>query len=262
VLRNLLRSTPPRPRLKLLTYNIRHGGVGREDRIAAVIRAVDPDLVLLQEASRPESVDRIADAAGMPQRGARAGASLGFLSRAPVSFHAWLKPRLSRHAFLEIVPAGDRCRVFGVHLAAVHSAWTERRRILELRALLASVARHQHGLHLLVGDFNTLAPGEILDFGLLPARLRALVWLSGGRIRWRTIRELLDSGYTDAFRTLHPDDAGCTFPTWSPHVRLDFVFLPTPFAPRIQSCRVIDTPEARAASDHLPIVAEIDDQQG
>lgn len=224
-----------------------------------MIRAVDPDLVLLQEASRPASVERIATAAGMGEWQSRAGASLGFLSRTPVSFHAWLKPRLSRHAFLEVVPAGDRCRIFGVHLAAVHAAWTERRRILELRALLRSVSRHQHGLHLLAGDFNTLAPGERLDFGLLPARLRALVWLSGGRIRWRTIRQLLDSGYTDAFRTLHPDDPGCTFPTWSPHVRLDFCFVPGPFSARVESCVVVDTEDARAASDHLPLLVEVDD---
>jgi len=41
----------------------------------------------------------------------------------------------------------------------------------------------------LAGDFNTLAPGEDLDLKRLPPRLRPFVWLSGGRIRWRTIRE-------------------------------------------------------------------------
>ena len=183
---------------------------------------------------------------------------MAFISRVPVTHHAWLKPRGSRHAFLEVVPEGDPCRVFGIHLSAVHSAWTEQRRVFELRALLASIARHQHGLHLIAGDFNTLAPGERLDVRVLPRRLRALVWLSGGRIRWRTIQRILDAGYADAFRTLHPDSPGQTFPTWSPHVRLDYAFLPAVFASRLQSCEVVCAADARAASDHFPLLTAVD----
>ena len=37
--------------LRLMSYNIRFGGVGREERIAEVIRHVDPDIVVLQEAT-------------------------------------------------------------------------------------------------------------------------------------------------------------------------------------------------------------------
>ena len=32
---------------------------------------------------------------------------------------------------------------------------------------------------MLAGDFNTLAPGEVLDLARLPARLRAVTWLTG-----------------------------------------------------------------------------------
>jgi exodeoxyribonuclease-3 len=244
--------------LRILSYNIRRGGTGREAQLAAVIRRCDPDLVVLQEATRPDSVRALAEAAGMTQWGARAGASLGFLSRHPVAHHEWYKPRFSRHAFLEIVPFGTESRVFGVHLSAVHAAWTERRRLMELRALLAAIARHQHGPHLLVGDFNTLAPGELLDIRQLPHRLRALVWLSGGRIRWRAIQTILDAGYLDGFRLLHPDAVGLTFPTWNPHVRLDFAFVPKAFADRLQSCAVAAGADTTTASDHLPLLAEFD----
>ena len=89
--------------------------------------------------------------------------SLGFMSRRPVALSKWTRPRISRHAFIEVVPAGEEVRVFGVHLSAVHAAWTERRRVMELRALLRSVAEHQHGFHVLCGDFNTVAPDEPLD---------------------------------------------------------------------------------------------------
>jgi exodeoxyribonuclease-3 len=223
-----------------------------------VIAQAAPDLVLLQEATQPAVVARLASLLDMPHAGSRPGSSLAFLSRERPSHHEWHRPRGSRHAFLEVVPAGDPLRVFGVHLSAVHSAWTEQRRVRELRALLASIARHQHGLHVLMGDFNTLAPGERLDVGVLPRRLRALVWLSGGRIRWRTIQRILDAGYVDAFRLLHPESAGLTFPTWNPHVRLDYAFLPAGFAPRVRTCQVIGIPETRDASDHFPLLTDID----
>ena len=42
---------------RLMTYNIRHGGTGRVQAIASVINACSPDLVVLQEATRPENVE-------------------------------------------------------------------------------------------------------------------------------------------------------------------------------------------------------------
>ena len=105
--------------------------------------------------------------------------------------------------------------------------------------------------------FNTIAPGEIFDLRKLPARLRALVWLSGGRIRWRTIQTVLDAGYADVFRRLQPDVVGSTFPTWDPHVRLDYLFVPAAFAGRVACCQVVTGDRVREASDHHPLVAEL-----
>jgi exodeoxyribonuclease-3 len=243
--------------VRVLTYNIQHGGRGREEAIAAVIRDVAPDLVVLQEARYPDAVNRIADLSGLAQYGARRGESLAFLSREPVLRAAWHKPRVSRHAFLEVVPARSQWRIFGVHLSAAHAAWTEQRRLFELRALLHAVREHQHGPHALTGDFNTLAPGELLDPRKLPARLRALVWLSGGRVRWRTIQTILDAGYADAFRQRHPDTVGSTFPTWGPHLRLDYLFVPGRFIEGVERCEVVSSEAGAAASDHFPLVGEL-----
>ena len=244
--------------VRLLSYNVRYGGVGREQPLVTVIRSCNPDLVVLQEATRPAVIEAVAGACGMEAWGSRQGHSLGFMSRTVVSHHGWHQPAGSRHAFLELVLADTRTRVFGVHLSAVHSAWTERRRVRELRALMAAIRHHQAGFHLLAGDFNTLAPGELLDVRKLPLRLRPFVWLSGGDIRWRTIQEILDARYIDAFRLLHPADAGLTFPTWGPHVRLDYFFVPGAHVARLKSCRVVTHDAARAASDHFPLLAEIE----
>ena len=217
---------------RLLTYNILHGGSGRVDAIAQVINSCAPDLVLLQEATNPVNVERIAQATGMEEGRAFQRQSLGFLSRKKVSFFQWIRPRISRHAFLEVVPAGDELRVFAVHLSAVHAAWTERRRVLELRELLKSVEQ-------------------------LPFRLKPLIWLSGGSVRWRTIQTVLDAGYVDAFKLKHPDDPGLTLPTADPHIRLDYVFVPHPHSTRVMSCEVVRHPAAVKASDHFPVVADL-----
>jgi exodeoxyribonuclease-3 len=244
--------------LRLLTYNIRHGGAGREQALAEVIRSCAPDLVVFQEATRRPVIERLSAETGMPYWAAMPRESLAFMSRIEIAGYQWHRPRLSRHAFLEVVPSGTPGPVFGLHLSAVHAAWTERRRTFELRALLRSIAVHQHGLHVLTGDFNTLAPGEIFDPRQLPHRLRALVWLSGGKIRWRTIQVILDAGYFDAFRAVHATDPGLTFPTWNPHVRLDYAFLPGAFLSRLKSCEVVRTAAASIASDHYPLLTEID----
>ena len=234
--------------------------MGREAAIADVVRGAEADLVVLQEATRPEVVKRVAAETGMTSWVSHPGHSVGFMSRVPVVHHEWHRPWPSRRAFLEIVPAGDRLRVFGVHLSAVHSNWTEQRRVRELRALLSGIEKHQHGFHVVPGAFNTLAPGEQLAVEKLPYRLQAVLWLTGGRIRWETIQIMLDAGYLDSYRMLHPGDPGFTFPTWDPHVRLDYAFVPAASADRLKSCRVVADPRGlKEASDHLPLLTEVAD---
>jgi exodeoxyribonuclease-3 len=234
--------------------------VGREDHLAAVVSGSAADVVVLQEATSPEVVGRLAAATGMKAWGARRGHSVAFMSRLEIARHEWHLPRPANRPFLEIVVAGTEFRVFGVHLTAVHSNWTERRRVRELRGLLAGIARYQRGLHVVAGDFNTLAPGEQLDLARLPYRLRVFVWLTGRTIRWQTIQIMLDAGYVDGYRRLHAVEPGYTFPTWDPHVRLDYVFLPGSSADRLRDSRVVDAPAeaVRSASDHRPLLAEIE----
>ena len=240
-----------------MTYNIRQGGAGREDALLAVIRPCDPDVVIFQEATDPGVIQTLARESAMAHCAAMPRLSLGFMSRVPIASHSWHRPRFSRHAFLELVPRDLPVRLFGVHLSAQFAALTERRRLFELRALIAAIAREQHGFHAVTGDFNTLAPGEVLDVAVLPQRVKAMLWLSGGRVRWRTIQQMLDAGYSDAFRALHPGDPGFTLPSASPHVRLDYVFVPSGDLPRVTRCDVVRSDRAAEASDHLPLVAEL-----
>ena len=247
--------------LRLLSYNIRFGGVGREDAIAEAIKTVAPDLVVFQEATHPHVISRIASITGYPFWAARERHSIGYLSRQEIAYHEWHYPAGARHSFLELVPlAGKESRVFGLHLSARFSKWDERRRAREIRSLLDGIKRHQDGFHILVGDYNTLAPGEELELDKLPAWIRALIWISGRKLQRDTIQVALDAGYLDCYRMLHKEEKGYTFPTWDPHVRLDYAFAPKAFADRVLKCEVVTEPAAmmKAGSDHLPLLVELD----
>lgn len=246
---------------RLLSYNIRFGGLGRENSIAEAIKAASPDLVVFQEAINPKVIEHLSSSSGLPFWAAREKHSIGYLSREEISYHEWHYPAGARHSFLEIVlSTGEHARIFGLHLSARFSKWDERRRAREIRSLLQAITRHQEGFHLLVGDYNTLAPGDSLDLYKLPAWIRAMIWISGRKLQRDTIQVALDAGYLDAYRMLHKEQKGYTFPTWDPHVRLDYAFVPKLFADRVVKCEVVTQPEKviKAASDHLPLLIELE----
>jgi exodeoxyribonuclease-3 len=253
--------------LRLLTYNIREGGIGRAEQIAQVIKAASPDVVALQEARNPPVVEQIARLAGFKHWGSKLGHSTGFLSNAGVVGHAWRHPPQTRHALLEVSLGDNLPRLFVLHLRAWFSKWSERQRARELRGLLDGIKEqlvkedHAFAFHVLAGDFNALAPNEKFDSSPMPRWIRTMVWLSGRDIARSTIAMMQSDGYVDAWRTLYKDhvnDPGYTFPVWNPHVRLDYVFTPSAYASRFVACEVRKEPDIiRTASDHFPLLVEI-----
>ena len=242
-------------KLKLLSYNIHFGGIGRECLIADVINHVAPDVVILQEATRPGAVEKIAAETKLSFWGSKDGYSLGFLSRQRPDLVEWHEPPETGRAFLEL--AIDGSTIYGVHLSATHGNLRERRRAREVQALLREIGSRQPGSHVITGDLNTLAPGEMMDMRKLPRRYRMLAWALGGRLRFRTIQILLEAGYRDGYRSLHTD-AGFTFPVREPHVRLDYLFLPAEQAGGLSECGVVTkAPNVLSASDHFPLLSEM-----
>jgi endonuclease/exonuclease/phosphatase family metal-dependent hydrolase len=245
-------------RIRLLSYNIRFGGIGREKLLAEVIQSVSPDIVIFQEAIVPAVIEQISAETNLPFWVSEANHSIGYCSRLEIAHFQWHVPAGSRHRFLEIQPAGSETRIFCVHLRAMMSKWGEQRRAQEIQALLAGIQKHQQGFHVLVGDFNSLGPGEMLETKKMPYWIRAMIWLSGRNIQRETVQRLLDHGYADGFRALHAEEKGHTFPTKDPHLRFDYVFIPARSLDRLVSCKVVQQPPAPAASDHFPLLAEIE----
>ncbi len=100
------------------------------------------------------------------------------------------------------------------------------------------------------------------DFRIRPGRIRSTRALwdpsytdeSWIKDRVELIPRLLRRGYVDA----QAGDPQPTFPAERPRVRIDYICLSAPLAPALRWCRPWITEETAAASDHLPVLAEID----
>jgi exodeoxyribonuclease-3 len=131
-----------------------------------------------------------------------------------------------------------------------------------VRAGLSESEMRDRVIRLAFGGEQTSWPGTSTPWLRERSWTSAVVLLTGRKIRWHTIQLMLDASYVDAYRLVHPpqQDPGFTFPTWDPHVRLDFVFMPAAWTGRLKDCRVVSgTPPLESASDHLPLLAELDE---
>jgi len=104
----------------------------------------------------------------------------------------------------------------------------------------------------LVGDLNSLRPDD--PIGRPPPGEKKRGDAQDGATR-RAIQSILQAGYTDCYRALHPHDPGFTYPSAAPWLRLDYIFSSSQMAPYLKECNVVHGNEASQASDHLPIWA-------
>jgi endonuclease/exonuclease/phosphatase family metal-dependent hydrolase len=240
----LLPAAQPLTELRVLSYNIKHGrgndNVVDLERTAAVVRAVAPDVVGLQEvdqrATRSGDVDqaaRLGELLRMQHAFGRfmdfqgGGYGMAILSRHPIAATRSVQlpegnePRIALSVDVQL-PNDGVLTVVNVHFDWVGS---DAFRFAQAQAL----TRHLDGLttpYILLGDFNDLPDSRTL--GLFTAR--------AGEAR-------------------KPADGRFTFPSTAPAKEIDFIF----FAPRAgwrsRDVRVVDE---RVASDHRPVFAVLE----
>lgn len=244
--------------LRIATYNIQRGGRARVRLLGTVLAAIVPDIVILQEATDPDVVRELAEVAGANVLSCSPGRSVAVLARpmpVDVAWHEWGRG----HGVAELHLLDHDIRLFGVHLTAGLSSRGERRRAREIDRLLDLVERPPGPTRAIVaGDLNAISPGDVLVRARLPTWIRILVRIDGG-IGTTVIGRLLAEGYTDAYRRQHAGASGATMPAAAPTVRLDYFFLGLGIVPILTRCDLVpDRPELRAASDHLPLVLELE----
>jgi endonuclease/exonuclease/phosphatase family metal-dependent hydrolase len=242
--------------VRVVSYNIRFGGGRRVALIGAVLASLRPDVVLLQEATDPIAVDRIARGAGLGHVFRQPGWSVAALTRDEPDDLQWHRPGRAR-GFLEVDPAGaGHMRLLGMHLPAGLSQRGERARLRSVESLLDWAGGEADDRTLIVGDLNSVARGDAPVVRGMPLWLRLLLRFDGG-IRFEVQDRLSAAGWVDGFRHLHPSEPGFTLPAISPRIRLDYVLVPSPLLARLSACEpAVDAPLAARASDHLPLVAE------
>jgi len=240
--------------VRVATYNVWEGGEGRLEDVAAVVRAFDADAVAIVEATNRANLDELARLVGMETvfGEANLGVHLAWLTRLPVRRSRNHRPPLLAKTLLEIEVESDvgPMRVFATHLASRHDP---RPPSEEIPAVLEVLRAAGDAPHALVGDFNALAVGD--PVGDPPGGVERRGEAVDGVPRL-AIGPLLEAGYVDCFRALHPDEPGYTYLAWAPWLRLDYVFASPGLAPRLVACDVVSDEPAARASDHLPVLAE------
>jgi endonuclease/exonuclease/phosphatase family metal-dependent hydrolase len=233
--------------MRLLTYNI-HKGIGGRDRryrferIISVIEAENPDIICLQEVDRhcrrsrlDDQPKKLADYFKLKSRMYQPNVSLKYgmygnlvLSRWPFLHKHQISLRLNRRK-----PRGAQMAVIdspegAFHLVNFHLGLAEKERHWQLGHLLAhhSFKESEHLPVLMVGDFNdwrnTLYRGCLGDHGF--AQLTTPI---------------------SKFRS---------FPAYLPLGSLDKAFVRGNIA--LRHARIVHSPIARQASDHLPLVID------
>lgn len=237
------RPRPQRPlsgRIVVATYNVHrwtgHNGRSRPDpaRAGFVISELDADLIALQEVLRPlrgeDPLVRLADALGLhvtfaTTRSHRRG-EIGnaILSRWPIAGVSMLDLSLGRLEKRVAVGVELRDGAGELDVVATHLALGDRTRHRQVRSLLDH-PRMRETPTILMGDMNA----------------------------WRQCRatRTLDS----ELRSHHNAEWPASFPAASPMLALDRIYAS---GARIVSIDVHASRAARRASDHLPVVAQVE----
>lgn len=244
--------------LRVLSFNVHQAfandGVLDPDVFAALLRAEDPDVVLLQEADTPRFTSGDVDVAGylaqtlgyhlaygQPTRAQAFGGAI--LSRHPiVEWHTHPLPSNSDNRWFteaKLDVAGKE-----VWVASVHFGLPREDRLAQTTALLQHYAE-RGGPYVVAGDFNScphgLCPegqqaGDAVDdiYPQLTARLDDAWVRTGGDAN---------------------DTAAWTYDATQPYERIDYAFVTADV--EVVSYRVVRTDAAVRASDHLPVAVEL-----
>jgi endonuclease/exonuclease/phosphatase family metal-dependent hydrolase len=227
--------------VRVATYNV-HSCIGTDgrhdpDRVARVITELDADIVALQEFTYPASValdtrspvtlttlDSYACALGPTRQNVTQCFGNALFTRHPiVDLHRIdlsMERREPRGAIAATVDVGGSL----VHVLAAHLGLRVHERRFQVRQIVDYLDSVQNTLCIVLGDFNDWLPG-------------------------RSVVHVLD-------RRLGRQPRPASFPVAWPIVALDRIWVHPAAALRRVFTHVTRT--ARGASDHFPVVAEID----
>ena len=245
--------------LKIVSYNILDGGLGRLDPIYETLSYLDADIVGLCEADDPRGVRYLAEKLDMDFVTAEGEAprAVALLSRWPVRNMVNLSVRdatLDRGAMEAVVEVnGQPLRVAIVHLQAGQRREDEDRRLTQLDALFGAL-NGQALATVLMGDFNAAAPYHPFDLHAASPKVQGrLAERGASQPDHDAIRAIEKRGWLDAYHRLHPEQPRHTYTTGFPASRFDYIWVSADLADRLAEADVECGGFAPYCSDHYPI---------
>jgi exodeoxyribonuclease-3 len=253
--------------MKIASWNV-NSIRARLDHVTAWLKLCQPDVLLMQELKGTEFPALVFQALGyesvaVTQKGYN---GVAVLSRYPMETIRTTLPgdEADSHArYLEMTIEG--IRVVNIYLPNGNPIGTEKfvYKLAWMDRLINELsAWREQGLPVLVGgDFNVIP--EDIDCHKPASWIHDALFQPEPRARYRA---LLDLGYTDAFRSLHPNESG-QFTFWdyfrqafehNRGIRIDHFLLSPSLAGRLRSCEIDRGPRAQPKpSDHTPIIVEL-----
>ena len=250
--------------MRVVSYNILDGGVGRADPIGEILAAQKADVIALIEADDQWVVDRLARRLKMDcivATGKRHKSAI--LSHWPIRCswdHALLLPEVTNTFLLAevLTPGGQAMPVAAVHLHPHAKLKDEAVRLEEIGAVLKVLAKLDRP-HLLMGDFNSTSPIQQIELPRCRPRTQKDWEENGCMLPREVITRVLAAGYLDTLHASRGDAAGQlgTFSTHYPGQRVDYIFASGFPSQRVKDAWIETDRLAEFASDHFPVGVEI-----
>jgi len=253
--------------LKIASWNV-NSIRARLDHVTAWLTQHKPDVLLLQELKGAEFPDGVFKKLGYESVAVtqKAYNGVAVISRLPIETinKVLAGDEADSHArFLETTIA--TIKIVNIYLPngnppgsvnfAYKLAWMD-------RLINEMVSWKQKNLPVVIGGAFNVIPEDI-DCHKPTSWIHDALFQPEPRSRYRA---MLDLGYTDAFRTLHPGEGG-HFTFWdyfrqafahNRGIRIDHFLLSPQLAKRLLSCEIDKGPRgAEKPSDHAPIMLEV-----
>jgi endonuclease/exonuclease/phosphatase family metal-dependent hydrolase len=136
----------------------------------------------------------------------------------------------------------------------------EAARLIQLRAVRTWTVRDRNRPHVVMGDFNAIHPW---DYEHRPAELDLLAVHPKGKNMVddgkgpQVIPQMEKAGYTDAMRACGKPGQKTFLPA-EDDIRIDYIWLSEALAPTVRSAQVWIEAAGEEASDHRPVLVEIE----
>ena len=240
----------------------------RLDHVRNWIQARQPDVLLLQELKGAEFPALLFRDLGYESEAVtqKAYNGVAILSKSPIQVVSTtlLGDEQDSHArFLEVII--DGLRVVNIYLPNGNPVGTDKflYKLSWMDRLIQqmSIWKNSDVPTAIGGDFNVIP--EDIDCHKPTSWMHDALFQPEPRARYRG---MLAMGYTDAFRSLHPGEAG-QFTFWdyfrqafehNRGIRIDHFLLSPSLAPRLEKCEIDKSPRALdKPSDHAPVLVTL-----